>query len=69
MPLIISLVNAYPSAALIYCFILNSCAIVSIMGATYAVIPAYESDLFGSKYLASNHGRMLLASTGAGKYK
>jgi hypothetical protein len=39
------------------------------MGATYAVIPAYESDLFGSKYLASNHGRMLLASTGAGKYK
>ena len=66
MPVIINMVNANPSVGMIYCFIARTCAIVSIMGATYAVLPAYESDLFGSKYLASNHGRMLLASTGAG---
>jgi hypothetical protein len=33
------------------------------MGGVYAVCPAYESDLFGSKYLAFVHGKMLLAST------
>lgn len=38
---------------------------ISFMGGTYAILPAYESDLFGSKHVGANHGRMLLASTGA----
>lgn len=59
------MVNAHPSVFLVNCFIASSVAIVSIMGGVYACIPAYESDLFGAKYLASNHGKMLLASTAA----
>ncbi len=66
LPVLITLVNTHPSVFLVNCFIASSVAVVSIMGGVYAVIPAYESDLFGSKYLASNHGKMLLASTTAG---
>lgn len=63
LPYLITLVNANPSVFLVNCFIASSVAMVSIMGGVYAVLPAYESDIFGSKYVASNHGRMLLAST------
>ena len=30
-----------------------------------AILPAYEADLFGVKYVGPNHGRMLLASSAA----
>ncbi len=35
-----------------------------MMGGAFAVCPAYQTDLFGVKNLASNHGRMLLSITG-----
>jgi MFS family permease len=38
---------------------------ISFMGGCYAILPAYESDLFGTKYVGANHGRMLLASSAA----
>jgi len=38
---------------------------ISFMGGTYAILPAYESDMFGSKHVGANHGRMLLCSSAA----
>ena len=38
---------------------------ITMMGGTYALLPAYEADLFGAKYVGAIHGRMLLASTAA----
>ncbi len=39
--------------------------VISFMGGTFSILPAYESDLFGSKYVGPIHGRMLLFSTAA----
>lgn len=44
-------------------FIGSTVVAMSIMGATFAVLPAYESDLFGTKNVGSIHGRMLFASS------
>lgn len=44
----------------------TSMLIISMFGGTYSTIPAYESDLFGSKYIGAIHGRMLTASSFAG---
>lgn len=43
-------------------FLAASSAIISFFGGIYSVCPAYESDLFGSKYFGAIHGRMLTAS-------
>jgi MFS family permease len=43
----------------------SSFVIVTILGGIYALLPAYESYVFGGKYVGGNHGRMLLASTSA----
>lgn len=43
----------------------SSFVIVTILGGIYALLPAYESYIFGGKYVGGNHGRMLLASTSA----
>lgn len=34
----------------------------SILGGTYACLPSYEADIFGSKYVGAIHGRLLMAS-------
>lgn len=49
----------------LYGFAASTFMAVAAMGGVYATLPAYESDLFGPKYVGANHGRMLLASTGA----
>ena len=33
------------------------------MGAAYALAPAFEADLFGTRFVAAVHGRMLTASS------
>lgn len=66
LPTLITMVNLNPSIFLINSFILVTVTLVSIMGGVYATLPAYEADLFGAKYVGSNHGKMLLASTSAG---
>jgi MFS family permease len=43
-------------------FLACSSTIISFFGGIYSVCPAYESDLFGSKYFGAIHGRMLTAS-------
>ena len=35
------------------------------IGGAYAILPAYEADLFGTKYVGAIHGRMLLFSSSA----
>lgn len=53
------------SPLMLYGFIASSVTAVTFMGGVYAILPAYESDMFGVKYVGANHGRMLLASTAA----
>lgn len=36
---------------------------VSIMGGNFGTLPAYETDLFGIKYLDAIHGKFLLSVT------
>lgn len=36
---------------------------MSVLGGTFAVLPAYEADLYGPKYVQAIHGRFLLAAT------
>ena len=42
-------------------FVLLSCAIVSLYGGGFATIPAYLSDIFGTRFIAAIHGRLLTA--------
>jgi len=44
----------------------STIAIISFFGAGYSTVPAYESDLFGSKYIGAIHGRMMMASALSG---
>jgi hypothetical protein len=53
------------SASMLYAFVLSTVTTVSIMGGTYACLPAYEADLFGPKNVGTIHGRNLLASSAA----
>jgi hypothetical protein len=34
-----------------------------MMGGVYAILPAYEADLFGTRFAGAVHGRMLLFSS------
>ena len=38
-------------------------ASISVLGGTYAVLPAYEADLYGPKYVQAIHGRFLISAT------
>merc|ERR1711915_145181 len=44
-------------------FCASTVAAISILGGTFAVLPAYEADLYGPKYVGAIHGRFLLAAT------
>merc|ERR1719308_644168 len=37
----------------------STVAALTVMGGTFAVLPAYEADLYGSKYVGAIHGRFL----------
>ncbi|RYG65939.1 MFS transporter, partial [archaeon] len=47
----------------LYAFCTLSSLAISGMGGVYAMLPAYEADIFGSKYVGPIHGRMLLYSS------
>lgn len=49
----------------LYAFIGCSALAISFMGGAYALLPAYEADIFGSKFVGPIHGRMLLYSSAA----
>merc|ERR1711962_399538 len=41
----------------------STVAAITILGGTFAVLPTYEADLYGPKYVGAIHGRFLLAAT------
>jgi len=63
LPTIIQQVIHHQSAASLAAFCGLSVAAISMFGGLYSVLPAYESDLFGTKYVGANHGKMLLFSS------
>eukprot|EP00993_Chasmostoma_nieuportense_P006232 NODE_684_length_1951_cov_34.514254_g635_i0.p1 GENE.NODE_684_length_1951_cov_34.514254_g635_i0~~NODE_684_length_1951_cov_34.514254_g635_i0.p1 ORF type:complete len:607 (+),score=151.82 NODE_684_length_1951_cov_34.514254_g635_i0:54-1823(+) len=65
VPYCVSSVVSNPSAVPLSIFMVSTVTAITCMGGTYAILPAYESDLFGAKYVGAIHGRMLLASTAA----
>ncbi|XP_063721905.1 oxalate:formate antiporter-like [Symsagittifera roscoffensis] len=64
-PLIVSQIAETKSVLPLAVFCGTTSIAVSFMGGVYAILPAYEADLFGAKYVGANHGRMLLASSAA----
>ncbi|KRX06406.1 Major facilitator superfamily domain, general substrate transporter [Pseudocohnilembus persalinus] len=63
LPFIIGAVVQNPSAVPLYAFMGSTCIIISILGGVYATQPAYESQIFGNKYVGAIHGKMLLGSS------
>lgn len=49
----------------VYAFIGSTVGAISIMGGTYAILPAYEADLFGAKNIGATHGVMMIYSAAA----
>jgi len=64
-PYLVSSVVTNQSAATLYLFCGTTFCAITMMGGTYAIMPAFEADLFGSKYVGAIHGRMMLASSTA----
>ncbi len=49
----------------LYGFCISATLAVSAMGGVFAILPTYEADLFGAKFVGAIHGRMLLFSSAA----
>jgi MFS family permease len=47
-------------------FVAAFCIILTMYGGGFATIPAYLSDVFGTKYVSAVHGRLLTAWSAAG---
>jgi MFS family permease len=47
-------------------FVAGFCLILTMYGGGFATIPAYLSDLFGTRYVSAIHGRLLTAWSAAG---
>lgn len=65
VPFLVDSVVSTQSALPLYLFCASSALAISFYGGAYAALPAYEADLFGSKYVGAIHGRFLLASSAA----
>jgi len=69
LPLLIHAVvnpqNAAIASMILPLFCLNTILAITIMGGVFAVLPAYESDIFGPKHVGAIHSRFLLAATAA----
>lgn len=65
LPTLVEQVMATGSTIPLYGFCASTVLVISAMGGVYAVLPAYEADLFGTKYAGAVHGRMLLYSAAA----
>jgi len=60
MPTIVDQVVTTGAVAPLYGFCFGTALAVSYMGGVFAILPAYEADLFGQKFVGPIHGRMLL---------
>jgi hypothetical protein len=65
LPTIVDTVISTGSVIPLYGFCTSAALAVAAMGGVYALLPAYEADLFGTKYVGAIHGRMLLYSSAA----
>jgi len=67
LPYLINQCVANPTGTMAPLYLAAFCgstvAAISILGGTFAVLPAYEADLYGPKYVGAIHGRFLLAAT------
>lgn len=65
LPSLVGGVVTYSSLAYLYGFIGCTVLSISIMGGAYAILPAYEADLYGTKYIGPIHAKFLLATSAA----
>ena len=65
VPYLVDSVVSTQSVLPLYLFCASTALAISFYGGAYAALPAYEADLFGSKYVGAIHGRFLLASSAA----
>jgi MFS family permease len=65
LPTMVESVLSSGSTLPLYAFCLSTAMTVSVMGGSYAILPAYEADLFGTRFAGAVHGRMLLFSSAA----
>jgi MFS family permease len=49
-------------------FVACFCVIISMYGGGFSTVPAYLSDVFGTKYVSAVHGRLLTAWSAAGVF-
>jgi MFS family permease len=66
IPYTASQVSATANAVWLVCFYAVTMIIFTMYGGGFATIPAYLSDLFGSKFVGGIHGRLLTAWSTAG---
>jgi hypothetical protein len=65
LPTIINNVVTTGTPEPLYVFCASTVAAISMFGGVYACLPAYEADIFGTKYVGAIHGRLLLYSSTA----
>merc|ERR1712129_290417 len=69
LPFLINQCVANPTGPLAAVYLGGFCAstviAISIMGGVFAVLPAYEADLYGAKYIGAVHGRFLTFAAAA----
>ena len=63
IPTIVENVVTTGSVVPLYGFIASTALAVTIFGGVYGTLPAYEADLFGSKFVGAIHGRMIMFSS------
>ena len=66
IPYIAQQVSASPARFWLTCFYAVTMLIFTLYGGGFATIPAYISDLFGTRYVGGIHGRLLTAWSTAG---
>lgn len=65
LPTLVENVVSTGSSLPLYGFCISATLAVSAMGGVFAILPAYEADLFGTKFVGAIHGRMMLFSSAA----
>eukprot|EP00092_Neocalanus_flemingeri_P018387 GFUD01019899.1.p1 GENE.GFUD01019899.1~~GFUD01019899.1.p1 ORF type:complete len:604 (+),score=138.00 GFUD01019899.1:68-1879(+) len=69
IPFLITQCIANPSSPMAPYYLAAYCGstmgALSVMGGVWAVLPAYEADLYGAKYVGAIHGKLLFFSAGS----
>ena len=59
LPWVIEQVMVSGSSVPLYAFIGGTGLAITVMGAAFATLPAYEAELYGPKHVGAIHGKML----------